>query len=180
MSVALEKNIRFWHWFPELLVKDLTPEQLHWQPENHDSSIMFTLWHVYRSSDELLHGLLIKQPSLFQAQGWAERLPVERTGATPFGNGLDREGISKINLDIGAMLEYAKAVGDKAVAYLGSLTPEERAEEMDLPFFRGTYEYVDRVSREEAVAFFLVGHTAEHLGEVQFLRGLMGLKGAPM
>jgi hypothetical protein len=180
VSVALEKNIRFWHWFPELLVKDLSPQQLRWQPENHDSSIIFTLWHVYRSSDELLHGLLIKQPSLFQAGGWADRLPVSETGATPFGNGLDRAGIGKIDLDVTAVLEYARAVGDKGVEYLASLSDAERNEELDLPFFRGTYKYVDRLTREEAVAFFLVGHTAEHLGEVQFLRGLMGLKGAPM
>ena len=30
------------------------------------------------------------------------------------------------------------------------------------------------------IAFFAIGHTSEHLGEVQFLRGMMGLKGAPL
>jgi hypothetical protein len=36
------------------------------------------------------------------------------------------------------------------------------------------------VSRAEAIAFFSIGHTSEHLGEVQFLKGLLGLKGAPL
>lgn len=54
-NVALSKNITFWHWYPELLIKDLTPDQLHWQPDGHDTSIMFAMWHAYRAADDLLH-----------------------------------------------------------------------------------------------------------------------------
>jgi len=36
------------------------------------------------------------------------------------------------------------------------------------------------LSRVEAIAFFAIGHTSEHLGEVQFVRGLLGHKGAPL
>ena len=85
---ALAKNLRFWHDYPELLVEGLTPAQLSWQPDAHDTSIIFAIWHAYRAEDELIHGLVMQRPSVWQSQSWAERLPVAETGATPFGNGL--------------------------------------------------------------------------------------------
>ena len=36
------------------------------------------------------------------------------------------------------------------------------------------------MSKAETIAFFAIGHTSEHLGEVQFVKGLMGMKGAPL
>jgi hypothetical protein len=179
-AAALRKNLLFWHWYPELLVRDLTPQQLAWQPESHDTSIAFAIWHAYRAEDDLLHGIVMQRPSVFASQGWAERLPVAQAGATPFGNGLSREQIGALRLDVGALLSYAKAVGESELAYLDSVTEEDAAAEVKLPFFTGVYQHVDAMSRLEAIAFFAIGHTSEHLGEVQFLKGLMGMKGAPL
>jgi hypothetical protein len=179
-SAALSKNLTFWHWYPELLVEGLTPDQLRWQPEGHDTSIVFAIWHAYRAADELVHSMVMRRPGVFGSQGWASRLPVEQTGATPFGNGATREQIAKIDLPIGELLAYAKAVGESINAYLASLTEDQAAEEVALPFFTGVYPGVDHMSRAETIAFFAIGHTSEHLGEVQFIKGLMGMKGAPL
>ncbi len=180
VGAALKKNLTFWHVFPEILVEGLTPEQLRWQPEQHDTSIIFALWHAYRAGDELVHSMVMGRPSVFTSQNWAARLPVEKTGATPFGNGLTREQIAEIDLDVREVLAYAKAVGESEVAYLGSISDEEAAVEVRLPFFTGVYPGVDVMSKIETVAFFAIGHTSEHLGEVQMVKGLMGLKGAPL
>ncbi len=179
-SVALRKNLEFWHWYPELLVQGLPPEQLAWQPDGHDTSIIFAIWHAYRAEDELLHGMVMQRPSVFASQHWAERLPVAQTGATPFGNGLSREQIGALRLDISALLAYARAVGASEIAYLDEITDEEAAAEVQLPFFTGVYPKVDVMSKAETIAFFAIGHTSEHLGEVQFVKGLMGMKGAPL
>jgi hypothetical protein len=180
VQAALSKNITFWHWYPELLVRDLTPKQLRWQPDGHDTSILFALWHTYRAADELVHGVVAQRPSVFAAEGWSERLPVERMGVSPFGNGASRAQIAKIDIGINEVLAYANAVGASINAYLGSISDAEAAEEVVLPFFTGVYPEVDRLSRVEAIAFFAIGHTSEHLGEVQFIKGLLGLKGAPL
>lgn len=177
---VLAKNITFWHWYPELLVKDLSADQLHWQPQGHDTSIMFALWHAYRSTDELAHGLVMGRPSVFATQNWAPRLPVAETGQTAFGNGLNREQIGRIRLDINEVLAYANAVGASINAYLDLLTRAEAAEEVSLPFFAGVYPGVDRLSRTETITFFAIGHVSEHLGEVQFVKGLLGMRGAPL
>lgn len=179
-SIALRKNLEFWHWYPELLVQGLTPEQLAWQPDGHDTSIVFAIWHAYRAEDELVHGMVMQRPSVFASQGWAERLPVAQTGATPFGNGLSREQIGALRLDISALLAYARAVGASVAAYLDEITDEEAGADVQLPFFTGVYPTVDIMSKAETIAFFSIGHTSEHLGEVQFVKGLMGMKGAPL
>lgn len=179
-NVALKKNLEFWHWFPELLVKGLTAEQLAWQPDGHDTSILFAIWHACRAEDDLLHGFVMHRPSVFASQGWAERLPIAETGATPFGNGLSREQIGALRFDISALLAYAKAVGASEIAYLDSISDAEANTEVALPFFAGVYPHVDVMSKAETVAFFAIGHTSEHLGEVQFVKGLMGMKGAPL
>ena len=179
-NTALAKNLEFWHWYPELLVEGLTTDQLVWQPDGHDTSILFAIWHAYRAEDDLLHGLVMRRPSVFASQGWAERLPVAQTGATPFGNGLSREQIGALRLDIDALLAYAKAVGASEIAYLESITDDEASVEVKLPFFTGVYPKVDVMSKAETIAFFAIGHTSEHLGEVQFVKGLMGMKGAPL
>lgn len=177
---ALAKNITFWHWYPELLVRDLTPEQLRWQPDGHDTTIIFALWHAYRSCDELVHGVVMSRPSVFASGGWAARLPVAETGVTGFGNGLTREQIAAIDLGLDDVLAYASAVGESINAYLASISDDEAAEMVALPFFTGVYPEVDRMSRLETVAFFAIGHVSEHLGEVQMLKGMLGMRGAPL
>ena len=178
--VAIARNLQFWHRYPELLLKDLSPEQLSWQPDNHDSSIIFALWHAYRAEDDLVLGFVGRRPTVFASQDWARRLPVSETGVSPFGNGMSREQIGRIRLDPAEVLAYARAVGDGVASYLASLTDAEAEEEIALPFFKGVYEGVDSVPRSEAIVFFSIAHVTEHLGEVQFLKGLLGLKGAPL
>jgi hypothetical protein len=179
-AMTLAKNMEFWHWYPEPLVRDLTDEQLHWQPDGHDTSIMFALWHAYRAEDELVHALVLRQPSVFASEGWAERLPVAEKALTPFGNGFTREQIARVRLDRDAVLEYARAVGERVGGHLASMTPEEAADDVPLPFFANVYPMLDRASKAEVITFFSIGHVSEHLGEVQFIRGLLGLKGAPL
>jgi len=180
MRTALAKNLEFCHWYPELLVRDLTPDQLAWQPETHDTSIAFAIWHAYRAEDDILHGLLGIGPSVYASQGWAERLPVSETGVTPFGNGLSREQIGRLQLDTDALLEYAKCVGERITSYLDRLSDDDAASQVSLPFFADVYPMLTSMTKAEVVAFFSIGHVSEHLGEVQFVKGLLGMKGAPL
>ena len=179
-GAALTKNLEFWHWYPELLVRDLTPEQLRWQPPEHDTSITFAIWHSYRAADEILHGMVFGAPSVFASQGWGERLPAEKMGVTPFGNGATREQIGALSLDMDALVEYARAVGVSISEKSAAMSAEEAAQEVPLPFFKDVYPMLTSMTKAEMVAFFAIGHTSEHLGEVQMIKGLLGLKGAPL
>ncbi len=63
--------------------------------------------------------------------------------------------------------ELPRSVGD-------SLRPEDGAQHVPLPFFEPVYPMLKTMSRAEVLAFFCIGHTAEHLGEVQYIKGLTG------
>jgi len=177
---SIRKNLHFWHWYPRLLCEGLTDEQLHWQPESHPNHITFAVWHAYRSEDEIIHGLLMHKPSLFLREDWADRLPVAEPGDPPFGTGLTREQIAKVRLPLPVLLDYAEAVGESIQAYADTLSEADGAEVIGLPFFDPVYPMLTNASRAEVLTFFCVGHTAEHLGEVQYIKGLLGLTGAPL
>ena len=177
---SIHKNLDFWHWYPKLLCEGLTEEQLHWQPEGHPNHITYILWHTYRSEDDIIHGLLMGKPGIFHREGWASRLQVSFTGDTAFGNGLNREQIAEVRLPLDTLLEYAEAVRASVQEYADGLTDEQAAEPVQLPFFKEVYPGYDVLNRAEVLSFFCIGHTAEHLGEVQYVKGLMGVKGAPL
>lgn len=177
---SIRKNLNFWHWYPRLLCEGLTEEQLHWQPDAHPNHIMFAIWHAYRSADEIVHGNLAHQPSVYTRDGWAKRLPVANPGNPPFGAGLNRDEIAAVRLPLAEVLDYAEAVGHGIQAYADSLSDEQAAEDVPMPFFVGVYPGMDSMRVAEALSFFCIGHTAEHLGEVQYIKGLLGLKGAPL
>lgn len=177
---AIRKNLEFWHWYPRMLCEGLSEEQLHWQPPGHPNHIMYILWHAYRSEDDLIHGLLMGKPGVFQRDGWASRLPVEATGRSAFGNGMDRDQIAALRLPLEEVLAYADAVRASIRDYADGLTEAQGREVVPLPFFRNVYPMLGEATRLEVLMFFCVGHTAEHLGEVQYVKGLMGLQGAPL
>jgi hypothetical protein len=177
---SLRKNLYFWHWYPRLLCEGLTEDQLHWQPDAHTNHITFAMWHTYRAADEIVHGMLAQQPSVFARDGWARRLQVANPGNPPFGTGLSREEVARVRIPLPDLLAYAEAVGDGIQAYADSLSDEGAAEEVPMPFFADVYPGLESMTKEEALLFFAIGHTAEHLGEVQYIKGLLGLKGAPL
>ncbi|HUF52936.1 MAG TPA: DinB family protein [Dehalococcoidia bacterium] len=182
MSVgdSLRKNLHFWHWYPRILCEGLSEDQLYWQPEKNPNHIIFAIWHAYRSEDDIIHELLLRRKSVFATQGWEERLPVAEAGRPPYGTGLDRAQIAEVRVDPGTLFTYADAVGHAVQEYADGLSEAEGAEKMPTPWFQPVYPMLDEMSKTEIFNFFCIGHVAEHLGEVQYIKGLLGLQGAPL
>ena len=101
-------------------------------------------------------------------------------GEPPFGTGLNREQIAAVRLRLDDLLDCAEAVRASIQTYADGLSEEQGAEQVPLPFFAPVYPMLDKMSRAEVLGFFCIGHTAEHLGEVQYIKGLLGLTGAPL
>jgi uncharacterized damage-inducible protein DinB len=182
---VLDTNISFIHWFAEFLVEGLTNEQLHWQPSPNSHHIAFALWHTIRTEDDFIHGFLQEKPTVWIQGGWAERLgllppPGQGIGWTA-GTGWTTEHVAQVRIqDLGAFLDYMRAVDAAVLEYVRSLDEAKASEKIALPFFEETYPMLKEMSRGELLAFFCIGHNGEHLGEIQYLRGLQGLKGAPL
>ena len=176
---ALAKNLQFCHWLPRYLMQDLTHEQLHWQPDDHDNTIGFAIAHAFRTNDDLLHRLLIDGPTFFEAQGWAGRLPGTESGERAFGQGYTREHVAAVEVDPAAIGDYAEALGAYLTGWLDARTPEDLLAPSELPRWKDFYEPFAVTATIDRFAFLAVGHTMQHLGEVQMLRGRLGLKGGP-
>ena len=173
----MRTNVRFWHWYAHLITEGLTDEHLRWQPADHANNIAFTLFHPFRSED----GVVARQagrPTVYESGGWSKRLPlpdgVESVGA------LNRAQIAALAFRRDDLLDYVDVMRDSLLAYLDDLGEEQATEEIELPGFQRSYPGFGRMSRLDLLAFMAIGHVCEHLGEVQYIKGLMGLRGAPM
>jgi len=173
---ALATNVRFWHMYPGLVCDGLTEVQVHWQPDNHPNHIAFTLWHALTANDQILSRIVMGRPTVFETGGWAGRLPASQD----FAGDLDRERLAQFKLDTPSLLAYSDAVRDELLGYIEDLSEEDAVEQLDFSFFETVYPGYGSMSRLDAIIFFAVGHLGEHLGEVQYIKGLMGMRGAPL
>jgi DinB superfamily len=71
-------------------LRDLSPDALHWRPDDEANTIALTVWHVSRAFDMLRIRILEKRPpedELWHTRGW-----VAKTGYDPRGIGWDGFG----------------------------------------------------------------------------------------
>ncbi len=171
---ALRKNLEFWHWYPRFLCEGLSEEQLRWQPPDHANNIMFTIWHAFRAEDGWVNRLA-QRDTVLDSEGWRERLRVPED--FPSGDALNREHIAALNLDPAALLDYGDAVCRSVQVYLDGLSEAEAEEQVPIPILERVFGRFGSGTRLDSVTYISMGHLCAHLGEVQYIKGLMGLKG---
>ncbi len=120
--------------------------------------------HAVMSEDAMVHGMILSQPPLLQAQGWAERLGVPLPGG-----GMEHEWGRTFKLPA-AFRDYATAVHAATLAALGRATPADLARELKGP-----------LGPQPAAAIYglALTHLWGHLGEIAALKGIQGQKGLP-
>lgn len=151
-------------------VKDLTPEQLNYKPDEHHYSIAWVLWHLVRTEDVVLRTLVQKRPDIWAEGGWAFKLGLPERGQ---GTGHTPEQARAIRIaDLQLFLEYAQEVWLDVDLYLAGLN------ESDLD---ATYPW--RRTGEEPLGQIIGNHVMTHLfghrNEVYWLRSEQGLQGSP-
>ena len=144
------------------VLKDLTQNELMWRPACGCNSIGLILFHTARSEDAFAQARLQGKPQVWEAEQWYKKLnmaesetgghyTVEQVNAFPVPEAKD-------------MLAYCDAVRARTLEYLQTLTPEAFEKKISMPPFG-----------EVTVAMIftiVVTHTAQHMGEISYLRGL--------
>lgn len=144
-------------------VERLPRDKLLWQPSPKANHALFLLWHIARVEDMWINRFLQRQPELWQRDKLYEKfaLPERDTGS-----GLDVATLDKLALpDLDFLLDYLKQVRENTLAYLKGLDDQKLDEVIprpDRPDFT-----IGRVLRQ------LVYHENQHLGGLEYLRGLM-------
>jgi len=152
-------------------VKDLTDEQLHYRPLGKGNHIAFAFWHAVRTEDSVINFLLQKKPPVWNAGGWDKKFGMDPRAQ---GTGMSAEQAAALRIaGLGDFLEYSDKVFKGTEAYLETLKEAEldRVEE---------FQFLGKRSFGSVIGGVVLHHGSCHLGEIWYVKGLMGLKGCPI
>jgi uncharacterized damage-inducible protein DinB len=160
---------------------DLSDAQLRWSPGARAPSIAFHVWHMGRWADRLqatLPGMTtLAQASEPACELWETEALAQRWGWSPDTLGYGQTGMemsdeAASNLKLpptDALFDYASrafAAADRAVAAIEDQQLEQRG--------------IDIYEHENSVGYVLLvhlSHASRHLGMIECLRGVQGLRG---
>ena len=175
--------------FERGVLRGLAPE--HWtaRPDDTGNSIVWLVWHLARVEDLVINGLVRGEPQVLATGGWGARMGV----ADPrVGTGFEPAEVAGLGrtADVAAVDAYWQAVRQQTAAWLAGLpdaaldaVPDVRARAAALP------PMAPAKAQETLLTFwggrpvaFLVGfpliqHGYLHIGEMQAVRGRLGIKG---
>jgi hypothetical protein len=152
-------------------VKDLTDEQLHFRPLGKGNHLAFVFWHAVRTEDNVMNFMLQKKPSVWNAEGWDKRFGMAPRAQ---GTGMSAEQAAALRLpNLAEFLKYSDKVFKASEAYLETLkeTELDRVEE---------FQFLGKRSFGSVIGDVILTHGFGHLGEIWYVKGLLGLKGSPI
>ena len=149
-------------------IADLSLEQIHWRANDNGLPIAFILWHYVRTEDNVIRFVLQRRPTVWLEGGWDQKFGLDRIAQ---GTGMSLQEAQSLRIGSKeAFQEYIRAVwqatqeflADKDDAYLQQTTTVKPLGEMPIL---------------NAIGNMCLTHGFTHLGEIQHLRGLQGLRG---
>jgi hypothetical protein len=144
-------------------VDGLAAEELTWAPREGANTIAWLVWHLTRVEDHHISELMDVE-QLYLSDGWHER----------FGRGPDDQdhGYGHTPADVASvhgtaeeLLGYFGVVHERAVGFLGGLTPADLDEIVD--------ERWDPPVTMGVRLASLVGDLLQHVGQAAYVRGLL-------
>jgi hypothetical protein len=144
------------------VLNTLTQQELIWRPASGCNSMGLILFHVAKSEDSFIQARLQGKPQIWESGKWYNKLNMaeSETGA--------HYTIDQVNAfpvpNIKDLLDYYEAVRAKTLDYLNSLTPDAFDKIVKLQFGEFTVA---------GVFSLVISHTAQHIGEISYLRGIL-------
>lgn len=142
----------------------------HYTPGGKAHPIGATYAHIVLAEDFIVNMLIRGKTPLVMGE-WAAKTGLSDMPPPP-GQGDMFAWANKVQVDLGKLQDYAKAVYAATDEYVDSLTPEELDRQMSIPGFP-----------DGPVASFLtiaaVVHPSNHIGEISAMKGIQGLQGYP-
>jgi uncharacterized damage-inducible protein DinB len=150
-----------------VVVSDLSDEQLQWRPAPRAHSTGFTLWHTARADDNV-QADLTGEGLEWESGGYAARWHHPDRGV---GTGWDDEKAAALPLPPKSdLLAYVRRVFERVDAALDGVDAAAFARPLRSRFMNGESTYGE-------VVLSCISHDNRHLGEMEYIKGLLGLKG---
>jgi uncharacterized damage-inducible protein DinB len=147
-------------------IKDLSEEQLNHLPAGKAVSAGFNAWHIYRTEDNITNFVFQRKPPIWLDRGYATKLALPERDQ---GTGMSSEDARAIRISSGAVLrEYGGAVAQDCLAFLKNVSADTLAEvQMIRP--------LGEMPKWKVFRQVIMTHGFMHLGEVNAIKGTMGL-----
>jgi len=140
----------------------LTQQELTWRPASGCNSMGLILFHIIRSEDSFVQGALQGKPHIWVSAGWCKTCNMAEDEA---GSRYNVEQINEFQaLEMKDLMAYYDDVRKNTLDYLSGLSLDEFDRQVKLPFGEFTVA---------GIFSLIVSHTAQHLGEISYLRGLL-------
>ncbi len=180
---SLRNRIRAMNTIWERAIGDMTLEQVNHHEREGVLPIAFSLSHFMRAQDQSISAPFLREPVLWVAGGWAEKIgvavdalgreeTVEEMQAQRFG-------------DLDAWKAYQSAVIARTDEVLKTITPEMLSEVI-IPQLPPNMQNIfcgivvgpgNPIRKLEVLECFVYQHGLRHMGEIEHGRALVGLQG---
>jgi uncharacterized damage-inducible protein DinB len=140
---------------------DLTDEQLYYQPTVETNSIAWLVWHLSRWRDAI-SASISGEAQIWMSEGWAQRCGIagERTGL-----GDTPAQVTAFRIERAVLFGYVEAAHQRTVARVAALTPTQ----LEQP----TTSYTGEKRPAWRALAGVCSDSAQHTGQIAYLRGLM-------
>jgi hypothetical protein len=144
------------------VLNTLTQQELMWRPASGCNSMGLLLFHTARSEDSFVQGYLQGKPEIWESEKWCNKLNMKEDDT---GSHYTIDQVNEFIIpDMNDLLAYYDGVRKKTLDYLDTLTPDEFDKEVKLQ---------SRESNVAGIFSIIVRHTAQHIGEISYLRGML-------
>jgi hypothetical protein len=144
------------------VLNTLTQQEMSWRPAAGCNSMGLILFHVIRSEDSMVQGTLAGKTQVWENEKWYQKLNLAQNEA---GSHYSCDQVNAFAVpDIKMLMSYYDAVRVKTLEYLQGISPAEFERKVKLPF--GEFSVAGMFS-------LVVSHSAGHIGEISYLRGLL-------
>ena len=140
----------------------LTVRELMWRPGPEANSIGLILFHATRSEDTFIQATIQHKTTVWESEKWHDKLGIS---ATDTGAGYTMEQVAAFKAPaLSDLLAYAEVVRLKTIDYIKGMTPAQYDEKV-------TWGRMGEFTIGALLAL-VVNHSAQHAGEMSYLRGL--------
>ncbi len=145
----------------------LSADQLNWLADGKTVSIGFNAWHMMRTSDNITNFVFQKRQPIWLRENYLEKFGLPKVEQ---GTGMALETARDLKVSDPTLLrQYGRAVHADVVKFLKNVSDAELAEvQMIKP--------LGEMPKWRVVRQVLMTHGFMHLGEMNVLRGMMGLQ----
>jgi DinB superfamily len=168
----IRDSIRQQHEGWDKAISDLTLEHMHFRPNGLGNHIGFIAWHYVRTEDNIVQFIFQnRKPTVWLEGGYDQKFGLPRTAQ---GTGMPPEEAASMRLpSVEQWMTYQRAVWQATDAWLDAVTEADLQRTVRFAPF-------GEVTVMTAVRIPIVNHGFTHLGQVQHLRKLQGLKASDM